>query len=72
MQWHTFCIFRRPLHRANEQMLVLPAFASKVAFVSAVSFAVNIPLGSWRSTTVQFSPQWFIAIHASVPAIVSV
>jgi hypothetical protein len=34
------------------------------------AFATNIPLGWYRTQTEKFSPEWFLAIHASVPFIV--
>jgi hypothetical protein len=41
--------------------------------VSAFSFAANVPLGNYRQHhTTPFSWQWWVAIHASVPAIIVV
>lgn len=30
---------------------------------------MNIPFGMWRSHTRKFSPEWFLAVHASIPFI---
>jgi hypothetical protein len=37
--------------------------------VAGVSAACNAPLGVWRAHTRKFSPQWILAVHASVPFI---
>ena len=43
---------------------------AKVGTISAVAFGANVPLGSWRSDKELYSLEWFVAIHASVPAII--
>ena len=44
---------------------------AKIALVSVICFAVNIPLGMWREHTRKFSWQWILAIHASIPLIIA-
>lgn len=29
--------------------------------------AANLPCGAWREHTRKFSPQWFLAVHATIP-----
>ena len=41
----------------------------RIGAVSGLAFLVNVPLGSWRSTTERFSVEWLAAVHASVPLI---
>ena len=43
----------------------------KFAAVGATSLAVNAPLGVWREHCRKFSPEWFVAVHASIPLIMS-
>lgn len=43
----------------------------KFAAVGATSLAVNLPLGVWREHCRKFSPEWFVAVHASIPLIIS-
>ena len=45
--------------------------ALKLAAVGAASAAVNAPLGVWREHCAKFSPQWFLAVHASIPFVIS-
>ncbi len=42
-----------------------------VFWVATVAFAVNIPLGKWRSGYKKFSPLWLLLIHASMPLIIA-
>jgi hypothetical protein len=35
------------------------------------AFGLNVPLGAWRVRCRKFSLAWFVAIHASIPAIVA-
>ena len=39
-------------------------------FVAALG--TNVPLGMWRRRLRRFSPAWFLAIHASIPALVAI
>ncbi len=39
-------------------------------FVAALG--TNVPLGMWRRRLRRFSPAWFVAIHASIPALVAI
>jgi len=34
------------------------------------TFLVNLPLGWWRAGLRKFSPAWFVAVHAAVPAVI--
>lgn len=43
----------------------------KLAAVAAASFMCNLPLGAWREHTRKFSFEWFVAVHASIPFVVS-
>ena len=45
--------------------------ALKFAAVGATSLVVNAPLGVWREHCRKFSPEWFVAVHASIPLIMS-
>ena len=42
----------------------------KLFLIALFIFAVNIPLGIWRSHVKKYSFQWFLAIHISIPVIV--
>jgi len=41
------------------------------ALVAAFTFLVNLPCGWWRAGVRKFSPAWFLAVHAPVPAILA-
>ena len=43
-----------------------------IAVLFGAALATNVPLGMWRSRLRRFSPAWFIAIHASIPALVAI
>ncbi|GBG67929.1 hypothetical protein CBR_g1048 [Chara braunii] len=43
--------------------------SNKIVAVGVLCLAVNVPLGVWREHVVKFSPQWFLAVHASIPFI---
>lgn len=42
-----------------------------VIFLIIFCFVINIPFGMWRSRVRKFSIMWFIAIHASVPLVIT-
>ena len=42
-----------------------------IAIQLATAFGANIPLGAWRRGFPKFSPWWFVAIHASIPALIA-
>ncbi|KAK3267444.1 hypothetical protein CYMTET_23996 [Cymbomonas tetramitiformis] len=46
------------------------ALPVRLAAVAATSLVTNVPLGAWREHVVKFSPEWFVAIHASIPLVV--
>ncbi|CAI5483834.1 unnamed protein product [Closterium sp. Yama58-4] len=37
--------------------------------IGTIGMMLNIPLGVWREHCEKFSPQWIIAVHASVPLV---
>ena len=43
-----------------------------IGLLFAAALATNVPLGMWRRHLRRFSPAWFVAIHASVPALVAI
>ena len=40
-------------------------------FIAWLTFVLNIPLGMWRYSVKKLSISWFIALHMSIPVIVS-
>lgn len=40
------------------------------ALALGTTFAINLPCGWWRAGVRKFSPAWFLAVHAPVPAVV--
>lgn len=42
-----------------------------IGLLLALAFGANLPLGWWRRYQRRFSPAWFLAIHASIPALVA-
>mmetsp|Transcript_22261 Transcript_22261/g.48922 ORF Transcript_22261/g.48922 Transcript_22261/m.48922 type:complete len:399 (-) Transcript_22261:125-1321(-) len=42
----------------------------RLAAVATTSLVTNVPLGAWREHLVKFSPEWFVAVHASIPLII--
>ncbi|CAK9872708.1 unnamed protein product [Sphagnum jensenii] len=45
------------------------ALPTKVLAIGILGMALNVPLGVWREHTKKFSPQWFLAVHATIPFI---
>ena len=39
------------------------------ACAGLVAAALNVPFGAWREHTKKFSPEWFLAVHATIPLI---
>jgi len=35
--------------------------------MGGTGIAANLPCGAWREHTKKFSPQWFLAVHATIP-----
>ena len=35
--------------------------------MGGTAIAANLPCGVWREHTTKFSPQWFLAVHATIP-----
>lgn len=35
--------------------------------MGGTAVAANLPCGAWREHTRKFSPQWFLAVHATIP-----
>ena len=44
---------------------------ASIALLLIVALAINVPLGMWRRGMRRFSPAWFLAIHASIPLLVT-
>ncbi|MBI4299583.1 MAG: hypothetical protein HY677_00475 [Chloroflexi bacterium] len=42
---------------------------SHVLLLVAFAFAINMPLGQWRSRQRKFSPKWLVGVHLSIPFI---
>jgi hypothetical protein len=44
-----------------------------VAYLVAIgaTFVINAPFGYWRAGVRKFSPQWFLAVHAAVPLVIT-
>lgn len=43
----------------------------KLAAVAVASLLCNLPMGAWREHTRKFSFEWFVALHASIPFVIS-
>ena len=41
-----------------------------VLSIGLATLLINVPFGYWRESVRKFSPQWFIAVHAAVPAVI--
>lgn len=39
--------------------------------MGGAAIAANLPCGMWREHTRKFSPQWFLAVHATIPFVAS-
>ncbi|MGI9229463.1 MAG: hypothetical protein ACR2P9_06355 [Gammaproteobacteria bacterium] len=42
-----------------------------ILYIGLATLLINIPFGYWRETVVKFSWQWFVAVHAAVPAVIA-
>lgn len=42
----------------------------RLVALGALACAVNVPCGMWRAHLEKLSPQWFVSIHASIPAVI--
>ena len=61
---------RAALARTSAVKALRPqALPTKVLAIGLLGMALNVPLGVWRQHTKKFSPQWFLAIHATIPFI---
>jgi hypothetical protein len=38
--------------------------------LTALAFALNLPLGAWRTHHERFSVLWFLAIHVPIPLVI--
>ncbi|KAK9802805.1 hypothetical protein WJX73_009710 [Symbiochloris irregularis] len=45
------------------------AFSVRLLSIGLVAALLNIPFGAAREHTAKFSPQWFLAVHATIPLI---
>lgn len=43
------------------------ALPVKLATLGAGTAMLNVPFGMWRDHTKKFSPEWFLAVHATIP-----
>ena len=43
-----------------------------IGLLFGAALATTVPLGMWRRRLRRFSPAWFVAIHASIPALVAI
>ena len=43
------------------------ALPVKLATLGAGTSLLNVPFGMWREHTRKFSPEWFLAVHATIP-----
>lgn len=41
-----------------------------LALAALIDFIINIPFGYWRASEKQFSFNWFLSIHITIPFIV--
>jgi len=61
---------RAALARTSAVKALRPqALPTKVLAIGVLGMALNVPLGVWRQHTKKFSPQWFLAVHATIPFI---
>ncbi|KAL3688104.1 hypothetical protein R1sor_014413 [Riccia sorocarpa] len=61
---------RKALNRTSAVKALRPqALPNKILAIGCFGMMLNIPLGMWREHTVKFSPQWILAVHATVPFI---
>jgi hypothetical protein len=44
---------------------------SSLWLVALAVVLINLPFGFWRQGTRKFSPMWFVAVHAPIPAVVA-
>lgn len=42
-----------------------------IVYLGLASFVINVPFGFWREGVKKFSMQWFIAVHAAVPVVIT-
>jgi hypothetical protein len=52
----------RPVRELRPQALPIRALA-----MGGTAIAANLPCGAWREHTRKFSPEWFLAVHATIP-----
>jgi hypothetical protein len=43
------------------------ALPVKALALGATAIAANVPCGMWREHTRKFSPEWIVAVHATIP-----
>ncbi|CAM6034843.1 unnamed protein product [Sphagnum compactum] len=61
---------RAALARTSAVKALRPqALPTKVLAIGVLGMALNVPLGVWRQHVKKFSPQWFLAVHATIPFI---
>ena len=45
----------------------LQALPVRAVAMGATAVLANVPCGMWREHTRKFSPEWFVAVHATIP-----
>ena len=43
----------------------------RIGIVATSAAALNIPCGMWRENSERLSCQWFVAVHASIPLVMT-
>lgn len=51
-------------------LLCSPAIHMNLILISILVFILNIPFGYWRSNVINYSLEWFLAIHLPIPIII--
>lgn len=52
----------KPVRQLRPQALPIRSLA-----MAGTAIAANVPCGVWREHTQKFSPEWFLAVHATIP-----
>lgn len=54
----------KPVRLVRPQSLPIRSLA-----LACTTIAANVPCGMWREHTKKFSPEWFLAVHATIPIV---
>ena len=52
----------KPVRQLRPQTLPIRSLA-----MASTAILANVPCGMWREHTKKFSPEWFVAVHATIP-----